>query len=95
MARNILFTAAVILIVLSLFLPWFTINQSQDRSVKDGFYEDGVNVKTESSVSVKSNALISSALIVLLDRNKINKILNITFMILFKKNLLIHYFDKI
>ena len=53
MARNILFTAAVILIVLSLFLPWFTINQSQERSVKDGFYEDGVNVKTETSASVK------------------------------------------
>ena len=53
MTRNILFTAAVILIVLSLFLPWFTINQSQERSVKDGFYEDGTNVKTESSVSVK------------------------------------------
>ena len=53
MARNILFTAAVILIVLSLFLPWFTINQSQERSVKDGFYEDGVNVKTETSFSVK------------------------------------------
>lgn len=52
MARNILFSAAVVLIVLSLFLPWFTMNYTSNSAIRDGYYEEGGAVKTETEFSL-------------------------------------------
>jgi hypothetical protein len=53
MNRNIMFSAAVVLVVLSLFLPWFTLTFSSERTTKDNFYADGKKVTIESDASVK------------------------------------------
>jgi len=53
MARNILFTAGVVLVIMSLFLPWYVLNESSDGAQRDNYYESGGAVKTESDSSVK------------------------------------------
>ncbi len=47
MPRNILFSAGIILIVLSLFLPWFTVTYNTQYMVRDNLYEDGSKIETE------------------------------------------------
>ncbi|MDC0197046.1 hypothetical protein OAJ54_00180 [Marine Group III euryarchaeote] len=49
MSRNTLFTAGIILLVLSLFLPWFTLTFSNDYMVRDNLYEDGKKINSELS----------------------------------------------
>ena len=53
MGRNIMFSAAVVLVVLSLFLPWFTLTFSSERTTKDNLYEDGKKITIESDASLK------------------------------------------
>ncbi len=53
MSRNIMFSAAVVLVVLSLFLPWFTLTFSTERTTKNDFYEDGKTTTTETDTSMK------------------------------------------
>ncbi len=53
MARNILFSAGIVLLVLSLFLPWFVMNNSEESSIKDGYYESGTQVTTATETTWK------------------------------------------
>jgi len=47
MSRNALFTAGIILLVLSLFSPWFTLTFSNEYMVRDNLYEDGKKIDSE------------------------------------------------
>ena len=51
MARNILFSAGIVLIVLSLFLPWFAVSYNTQYMVRDNLYDDGAKEETEMSYS--------------------------------------------
>ena len=51
MGRNIMFSAAVVLVVLSLFLPWFTLTFSSERTTKDNLYADGKKITIETDTS--------------------------------------------
>ena len=53
MARNILFTAGVVLVVLSLFLPWFVTNQTNETTVHDNLYETGTPITESTETSFK------------------------------------------
>ena len=53
MGRNVMFSAAVVLVVLSLFLPWFTMAITTENSTKDNLYADGKKVTAESDISLK------------------------------------------
>jgi len=53
MARNILFTAGVVLVIMSLFLPWYVLNNSSEETQRDNYYESGGALKTETDSSAK------------------------------------------
>ena len=53
MGRNVMFSAAVVLVVLSLFLPWFTMAVTTEFTTKDNLYADGKKVTTGSDMSWK------------------------------------------
>ena len=41
MGRNIMFSAGIVLLSLSLFLPWFAVTYDTQFMVRDNLYEDG------------------------------------------------------